>query len=143
VRLSCFRMGSMLQGGDPSGSCFPEGLRDRADMEAFMLAFDTNLEPMVGQQLTLHAEALEPPALLGAMLRVAARGGCDIAARQGATGYSLPTPRPAQPELSVLVDASGDERTLGALSSGSDPLTLTCYPPQPGQAEARRAAFSR
>jgi len=143
VRLSCFRMGSMLQGGDPSGSCFPEGLRDRADMEAFMLAFDTNLEPMVGQQLTLHAEALEPPALLGAMLRVAARGGCDIAARQGAAGYSLPTPRPAQPELSVLVDVSGDERTLGALSSGSDPLTLTCYPPQPGQAEARRAAFSR
>jgi hypothetical protein len=156
VRLSCFRMGSTLQGGEPGGTCFPEGLRDRTDMEAFMLAFDTNLEPMVGQQLTLAddiaadgaaadgaAGGRAQPLLLASMLAVAERGGCDIAARQGARGYLMSNPRPARPERSELRDAAGDRHTLGELRSEGDPITLTCYPPQPGRAEARRTAFSR
>jgi hypothetical protein len=142
LRPSCFRMGSTLEDGAPGGSCFPEGLRDRTDMEAFVLAFDTNLEPMVGQQLTLHADA-EPPALLAAMLGVAARAGCDVAARQGSGGYLMLEPSPARPGRSVLVDGSGELHTLASLLRRTDPITLTCHPPQPGLAEARRAAFSR
>lgn len=142
LRPGCFRMGSTLQAGDPTGSCFPEGLRDRTDMEAFVLAFDTNLEPMVGQQLTLRDERAEPP-LLAAMLGVAERGGCDIAARQGSRGYLMVTPRPARPERSVLRAAAGERRTLAELRQRDEPLTLTCYPPRPDRAEARRTAFSR
>ncbi|HTV21085.1 MAG TPA: hypothetical protein VMG12_20510, partial [Polyangiaceae bacterium] len=142
VRPSCFRMGSTLQGGDASGSCFPEGLRDRTDMEAFMLAFDTNLEPMVGQQITLGG-AQADPALLAAMLGVAERGGCDIAARQGSRGYLMITPRPGRPDRSVLRDARDERYRLGELRREGEPVTLTCLPPQAGQAEARREAFSR
>jgi hypothetical protein len=142
VRPGCFRMGSTLQAGDESGSCFPAGLRDRTDMEAFILAFDTHLEPMVGQQLTLDAARDEPP-LLAAMLGVAERGGCDIAARQGSHGYLMITPRPTRPERSVLRAAAGDRRLLAELRRRDGPVTLTCYPPQPGRAEARRTAFSR
>jgi hypothetical protein len=142
VRPGCFRMGSTLQGGDETGSCFPAGLRDRTDMEAFILAFDTHLEPMVGQQLTL-ADERDEPSLLGAMLGVAERGGCDIAARQGSHGYLMITPRPMRPERSVLRDATGDRHQLAELQRRDEPVTLTCYPPQPGRAEARRTAFSR
>jgi hypothetical protein len=142
VRPSCFRMGSTLQAGEESGSCAPEGLRERTDMEAFVLAFDTNLEPMVGQQLTLADDEAEPP-LLAAMLGVAERGGCDVAARQGARGYLMLSPRPTRPGRSVLRDASDDRRTLAELRRRDEPITLTCYPPQPGRAEARRTAFSR
>jgi hypothetical protein len=142
VRPSCFRMGSMLQRGEPTGSCFPEGLRDRTDMEAFMLAFDSNLEPMVGQQLTLADDRAAPP-LVAAMLGVAARQGCDVAARQGSRGYLMSKPRPERPERSVLLDASGQRRTLAELRRQGEPITLTCYPPQPDRAEARRTAFSR
>jgi hypothetical protein len=101
--------------------------------------------------------------MLAAMLAVAERGGCDIAARQGSRGYLMSAPRPARPERSVLLDASGDRHTLGELlhdervhdellhdervqgqsRHDDDPVTLTCYPPQPGRAEARRTAFSR
>lgn len=142
VRPSCFRMGSTLQAGAPSGSCFPEGLRDRTDMEDFMLAFDTNLEPMVGQQVTLSDDR-SVPHLLTAMLGVAQRGGCDIAARQGSQGYLMVTPQPERPSSSLLRDASGARNTLDELRRSNDPVTLTCYPPQPGRAEARRTAFSR
>ncbi len=143
VRPNCFRMGAMLQNGEASGSCYPEGLRERTDMEAFMLAFDSNLEPMVGQQLTLRSTDLDAPPLLASMLRVAARGGCDVAARQGATGYLMTRPREAEPARSELVDGFGRRRQLGELSTAEDPITLTCYPPHPGRAEARRTAFSR
>jgi hypothetical protein len=143
VRPSCFRMGSMLQEGDASGSCFPEGLRDRTDMEAFMLAFDSNLEPMVGQQITLRASELTTPPLLVSMLSVAARGGCDVAARQGTTGYLMTRAQASRPASSELIDRFGRPRRLGESWTAVEPITLTCYPPQAGHAEARRAAFSR
>ena len=107
VRPNCFRMGSMLQGGADSGSCFPEGLRERTDMEAFVLAFDSNLAPMVGQQLTLNAGRPEPGGLLSAMLRVAARGGCDISARQGARGYLVVEPNDADPDRTFMPAGQG------------------------------------
>jgi hypothetical protein len=59
VRPACFQLGSMLQQGSPDGSCAPPALKDRAEMEAYMLAFDSNLAPMVGQQLTLHDDRLD------------------------------------------------------------------------------------
>jgi hypothetical protein len=143
VRPNCFRMGSTLQSGAASGSCFPEGLRDRTDMEAFVLAFDTNLEPMVGQQITIHPSPREAPPLLESMLTVAARGGCDVAARQGAVGYLMTLPHAKDPDRSELSDVAGHRRRLSDLRRRAEPLTLTCYPPHPSQAEARRSAFSR
>jgi hypothetical protein len=147
VRPGCFQLGSMLQGGAESGSCFPQGLRERAEMESFMLAFDSNLAPSVGQQVTF----LEPDLrgggarqqLLATLLASAERGSCDAIVFSGASGYLVRQPRPLAAGDSELEDARGQTQSLRRRARSGAPLTLTCYPPQPGQAEARRVAFSR
>jgi hypothetical protein len=110
-------------------------------MEDFVLAFDSNLKPMVGQQVTIQGR--ERPALLDAMLGAAQRGDCDVALRQRQRGYLVTGPDPVSPEQSVLLDARGRAQRLDDLQASNEPLTLTCYPPQAEQAEARRSAFSR
>jgi hypothetical protein len=137
---ACFQFGSMLEGGSGDGVCAPSGLRERADMESFLLAFDSNLKPMVGQQLTLHGSAGNA-AFLRQLLRSAQLGQCDLALRQGNQGYLLTLADPARSERSVLRRANGRDTTLGALRRDAAPITLTCYPPLPDQAEARRSAF--
>ncbi|HKO94019.1 MAG TPA: hypothetical protein VJU61_22850, partial [Polyangiaceae bacterium] len=112
----------------------------RAEMEAFMLAFDSNLKPSVGQQLTLHGTSGDD-ALLRQLLRVAARGQCDLALRQHNRGLLVTGPDPSRPERSVVSPARGRSTTLGQLRRDAAPITLTCYPPQDNQAEARRSAF--
>jgi hypothetical protein len=98
---------------------------------------------MVGQQITLRASDLAAPPLLVSMLSVAARGGCDVAARQGTTGYLMTRAQAVRPASSELIDRFGRPRRLGESWTAVEPITLTCYPPQAGHAEARRAAFSR
>src|SRR6185503_3361704 len=60
----CFQLGSMLEDGSAQGDCYPSGLVERAQLESFMLAFDTNLKPMVGQQLTLADGSYDDPRLV-------------------------------------------------------------------------------
>jgi hypothetical protein len=143
ARPLCFQMGSMLQGGTVAGSCYPEGLLERAEMEEFILAFDTNLKPMVGQQVTLGGRDRTRAELLGAMLAAAKRGDCDIALQAPRDGYLMTRPDPERYGQSRVIDVRGRERRLGDVTDGGEPVTLTCYPPQAGQAEARRSAFSR
>jgi DNA-binding beta-propeller fold protein YncE len=137
---ACFQFGSMLEGGSPDGVCAPSGLRERSDMESFMLAFDSNLKPMVGQQLTLHGSAGNA-AFLRQLLHSAQLGQCDLALRQGNQGYLVTLPDADRSERSGLQRANGRSTTLGTLRRDADPITLTCYPPAPDQAEARRSAF--
>jgi YVTN family beta-propeller protein len=143
----CFQLGSVLEGGTADGVCYPNGLRERAEMEAFMLAFDSNLKPMVGQQLTLtdarSADSLDADPDLARLLREASRGHCDLAAHSGDRGLLVVTARPERASQSLLQDADGNQRSLAALTREADPLTLTCYPPRPDLAEARRVAFGR
>jgi hypothetical protein len=138
----CYQLGSSLEQGAPDGVCYPNGLRERAQMEAFVLAFDTNLDPMVGQQLTLEPSALADVAL-SELLGVASRGDCDLALRQQNRGYLVTEPRPAAPESTRLESRAGDSLALEDLSERSGAITFTCYPPRPDRAEARREAFGR
>jgi hypothetical protein len=132
----------MLEAGSEQGVCYPGGLRERAQMESYMLAFDSNLKPMVGQQLTLAPGATSDTALR-TLLGSAHRGHCDLALRQANRGYLVTRPEPNAPERSRLRTRNGDSLVLGDLSRRDGPVTFTCYPPQASQAEARRAAFSR
>jgi hypothetical protein len=134
VRPLCFQLGSTLEGGQAGGVCYPEGLTERSNMEAFMIAFDSNLKPMVGQQLTLHGTS-SLPTLLKQMLAASQRGDCDIAAFSKDAGYVMTVSNPTAAWQSELKGKSGTTRSLHSLAR-SDTLTLTCYPPQPGRAEA-------
>lgn len=140
LRPLCFQLGSMLEGGAPSGQCAPEGLEIRAQMESFMLAFDSNLKPMVGQQVTI-SDLRAAQSTARELFRAAARGHCDLAARQGRRGYLVTEPRFERVLQSRLESAKGRRFELGDLSSRSGPITFTCHPPQPERAEARRSAF--
>ncbi|MEY2931121.1 MAG: hypothetical protein RL033_1870 [Pseudomonadota bacterium] len=144
---ACFQLGSMLEGGAPDGDCYPSGLRERAQLESFMLAFDTNLKPMVGQQLTLSV-ADYADARLRALLAAAARGDCDLVLQERSQSFLVLQPQPSNAGQSVVEDRSGRTGALAALSQRSDPQragtsTWTCHPPAADQAEARRAAFTR
>jgi hypothetical protein len=142
IRPACFQLGSMLEQGSPEGRCAPEGLKDRAEMVDFMLAFDSNLMPMVGQQLTLHDDRFDHP-LLAPMLRAAEHGHCDIALRRKNRGYLVTQPDAKNPRRTRIVDGAGRGAALDRLRSAKNPVTLTCYPPHPSQAEARRNAFGQ
>jgi len=141
IRFACFQLGSTLEGGSADGVCYPHGQTERSQMEAFMMAFDTNLKPIVGQQVTLlsspSAADLE---MLGLLLSGAERGECDLVAFQKDTGFVVTGPNPEQPSASLLVRGSKKPIALSKLTKpGAAPITLTCYPPQPGRAEAFRA----
>ena len=138
----CFQLGSMAEGGNPDGVCYPAGLRERAQLESFMLAFDTNLKPMVGQQLTLTRERPDD-ARLGPLLAAATAGDCDIALSQRRRGYLLTQPNAAHPDQSGVENRRGQRLALGELTARGGAVTLTCHPPAPDLGEARRAAFGR
>lgn len=137
----CFQLGSLLEGGERGGVCFPEGLVQREQMESFMLAFDSNLKPMVGQQLTVDRSS--DPNSVRPLFAAAKRGDCDLAVRQGDAGYLITAPDAVHPERSQVLDGFGRSFALSALTRVPGPVTLTCYPPQPGKAEARRSALDR
>jgi DNA-binding beta-propeller fold protein YncE len=64
---------------DPSSGLSSEGLALRRAISAFVLAFDTNLAPIVGQQLTLTRENAARSAERLALLEAqASAGACDL-----------------------------------------------------------------
>jgi len=67
----------------------PEGDVLRRELEAFLLAFDSNLAPVVGQQVTLERRS-EPRALARVRLLEAraALGECDLVARVSGAGQT-------------------------------------------------------
>jgi cytochrome c553 len=121
------------RGGLPSG---PEGEVLRRQLEAFVLAFPTNLAPIVGQQITLTAAS---PAAVGSrvdLLRARADAGeCDLIAKSELLGIELgfsyvgddqfKTDRRALPVV--------PEAVLRALAIRlGRPVTFTCVPPGSG-----------
>ncbi len=107
----------------------PEGDIVRRNLEAFMLAFDSNLAPVVGQQVTLASATAD--ARLELLISRANAGECDLVAKSGSgsseMGYAYDGAGSFVPNRSaspLLSDAA-----LRALSraQGLD-LTYTCAP---------------
>lgn len=141
IRPACFQLGSTLEGGSEDGVCAPKGLKERSNVEAFVMAFDTNLKPLVGQQVTVTEDSSSADEdLLALLVSGAARGDCDLTAFQRNVGYVVTKADAAHPLRSQLRRGKGKPIALGKLLEGHcSPVTLTCYPPQPGRAEAFRA----
>ncbi len=74
--------------GDPGNPGIPEnlsGIITRRSIEQFILAFDSNLAPIVGQQVTLRKDGATVAATrLDLLEKRAAAGECDVVAHAGA-----------------------------------------------------------
>ena len=119
--------------GIPAG---PAGDGTRLAVEAFVLAFDSNLKPIVGQQVTLgrnpSADALARAALLVARAQA---GDCDLVAKgfepSGPRGYLYVGGGRFRTDRAR--DATIDEQTLRTRYDGPNrSVTLTCTPPGSG-----------
>jgi hypothetical protein len=121
-------------GGIPTG---PAGELARRQLEAFVLAFPTNLAPIVGQQITLAAGSPAAALARARLLRERADAGeCDLVAKTALSGV----------ELGFVYAGSGlfraDRRALPPISAallqllatiGDGAITFTCVPLGSGQ----------
>ncbi len=112
------------------------GLALRRSIEAFVLAFDTNLAPIVGQQVTLSADnaSVAGPRIDLFEARAAA-GECDLVVKSadGHGYFYSPTTATFTPDRKKGVAPS--DVALRALASGKHAreLTFTCVPLGSGQ----------
>jgi len=114
----------------------------RRQMEAFMLAFDTNLAPVVGQQVTLtRASGAAEAARIALLEARAAAGECDLVGRVFLGARSLgflyePGTRKFVPDTTHGVPLT--DQALRAFRAIT-PVTFTAAPPGSG----RRMALDR
>lgn len=119
-----------------SVSLFSLDDQQRRSVEDFMLAFPSDLAPVVGQQVTLPGtEASAAMARIDLLIQRATAGECDLTVKgvtrgeargwylQGGAGFR--SDRGAEPPL-------GDAALRG-LASHASPLTYTCGPPGSGR----------
>jgi hypothetical protein len=110
----------------------PEGEQHKRDMEQYMLAFDTNLAPIVGQQVTLTAHNSPAAAPRIHLLKSRAEAGeCELVAKgrvwQVEAGFlymgggRFKSDRQAAPSVP-------DEALRAAVVAGDGVLTYTCAP---------------
>jgi DNA-binding beta-propeller fold protein YncE len=113
----------------------PEGERQRRQLEAFILAFPTNLAPVVGQQITLTAASSAAVGSRVDLLRQRADAGeCELVAKARISGDEAGflyagsglflTDRHGQPSIT--------DAALRSLARGDRPVTYTCVPPGSG-----------
>ena len=129
---SVFDLSPLDPVGIPIG---PEGLQIKRNLEQFMLAFDTNVAPIVGQQVTLTAATRHAvSARIDLLMARADAGECDLVAKGRVAGNEVgllylgggrfQPDRRAFPaildhDLRRLVTASGAELTYTCVPLGS------------------------
>jgi len=137
-----FDQSAINPGGIPQGAA---GAAIRNQLTAFMLAFDNNLAPIVGQQITLTSSnsAVAGPRITLLESRAAA-GECDLVAQAIVKGqvtgflYNPQTQMFGGLEFFTATDAA-----LRALAqTPGDEITFTCVPPGSGAASAAVPIFT-
>jgi len=133
----CAQWGATLEQILPNGTtaCHAFGLDDKADMEDFVMAFDSNLKPIVGQQVTLSAASGgQARARLQLLLAQAEQGNCDVIAETRDNGFVYAG--------GALIRDDGARVSLARLEQRvilSGPVTFTAVPP----GEGARAGIDR
>jgi hypothetical protein len=126
-------------GGDPGNpggfaSDRAQGDADRQSVEDFLFAYDNNLAPIVGQQVTMsRATWLHAQPRIDLLEARARAGDCDLVARASSARGYLYVPatgrfRPNRATAPALGDAAF--RLLAGLLGV--PVTFTCVPPGEG-----------
>ena len=123
----------MATGNHSAGISCSDGDGPRRAVEAFVLAFDSNLKPVVGQQITIGRRASAAELARASLLVARAEAGdCDLVAKGsspvGERGYLYTGGG------RYLSDKRQDgSLTQSALRARHDSLTFTCVPPGSGQ----------
>jgi hypothetical protein len=120
-------------GGFPAG---PAGDPLRRKVEQFLLAFDTNLKPIVGQQITLaEASGAAVNARIDLLLARADAGDCELVAKgslnQAHRGFLYlgnGSFRSDRAELGIVSTSA----LRAAVDQQAERLTFTCVPPGTG-----------
>jgi len=119
---------------------FRFNLQQRLDVEQFVLAFDSNLDPIVGQQVTVtptNASRSDVSARLNLLVQRAtvARAECELVAKSvlgdRAVGWVMNKDRQFVPDDS-RVGASTLAALLQTAANAGAPVTFTCVPPGNG-----------
>ncbi|MBM7118076.1 YncE family protein [Archangium primigenium] len=113
----------------------PEGRQAKRDMGEFMLAFDSNLAPIVGQQVTLTAQNVSTVVPRIALLLTRAHvGECDLVVkgRLAQTEVGLVYLRGGQFQWDRSSQATISDAALRQSCTGDSALTFTCVPPGSG-----------
>ena len=109
-----------------------EGMDIRRKLEQFVLAFDTNLFPIVGQQVTLNsATALVAGSRIDLLVARANLGECDLIVSNDSRSYLYLRNGAFQGDLRTEGVVSDIVLRLSALANKGD-LTYTCVPPGNG-----------
>jgi DNA-binding beta-propeller fold protein YncE len=116
----------------------------RRQVIAFVLAFDSDLLPVVGQQVTWRPGAPEAIEARLTLLRNqaqagAARRGCDLVARATVNGTAYSALLQADGSWALRGGGARSDAQLRELATVSQPMTFTCLPPGSG----RRAALDQ
>jgi cysteine-rich repeat protein len=115
---------------------FPGGNSQRRQVERFILAFDSDLAPVVGQQITLtDANAAVVSDRIGRLVAQAAASECDVVVKGNVAGQQrgwyrrsdgkFRSDRSSEP---LLTEAA----LRGLPATTGQPLTYTCVPPGSG-----------
>lgn len=124
----CSLWGATLEELLPNGTraCLAAGIRDKADMESLVFAFDSNLKPIVGQQVTL-SQGCDPAVRerVDLLIEQAERGHCDLVAHGSRSSYVY--------RNGELVREDGRTSTIDRALSRERYLTWTAVPPGEGR----------
>jgi YVTN family beta-propeller protein len=128
-----FNQSILNPGGFPAG---PTGDQLRGQVEQFMFAFDSNLAPVVGQQVTLtNTNAATVGSRIDLLIARAAAGECDLIVKGTVTGEPRGAYRTAAGVFQTdrAAQAPVSEAALRALAATpGQELTYTCVPPGSG-----------
>jgi len=115
---------------------FPGGNPQRQQVEQFLFAYDTNLAPIVGQQITLTSTngATVGP-FIDLLIARAAVGECDLVVKGVIGGEPRGAYRTAAGDFQFdrVAEAPVDDASVrGLASTAGQELTYTCVPPGSG-----------
>ena len=124
---------SPVDPGNPDGFTLDvTGVTEQRAMEQFMLAFPSNLKPIVGQQATLTAGNLSAvEERLNLMRARADAGDCQLVAKGGGRGYLYVGGGMFRTDRASEANLTEAELRARALEAGGE-LTFTCVPPGSG-----------
>jgi hypothetical protein len=116
----------------------------RRQVAAFVLAFDSDFLPIIGQQVTWRPGASSAIEDRLSLLRTQAqtrtpRASCDLVARITANGVAHSALLQPDGNWALRGGGTRSESQLKELASVTQPITFTCLPPGTGQ----RAALDR